>query len=138
MASADRPRAVAAAAAELGGEAPPQGFWDTVRDLSLEPLNAPRLWRLSVPRTISDLGLGGQLFRDWAGGQVWLTTDQSPDDVRAAAAKAGGHATVFRGAEPGQAVFSPLTPSLLALHQRLKAVFDPAGIFNPGRMYEEL
>jgi FAD/FMN-containing dehydrogenase len=27
---------------------------------------------------------------------------------------------------------------LLALHQRVKAALDPAGIFNPGRMYAEL
>jgi len=26
----------------------------------------------------------------------------------------------------------------MALHRRLKAAFDPAGILNPGRMYAEL
>jgi glycolate oxidase FAD binding subunit len=35
-------------------------------------------------------------------------------------------------------VFKPLPEGLLALHRRLKAAFDPAGIFNPGRMYEGL
>jgi len=45
---------------------------------------------------------------------------------------------LFRGAAPGEDVFTPLPTSLLDLHKRLKAVFDPAGIFNPGRLYEGL
>jgi glycolate oxidase FAD binding subunit len=35
-------------------------------------------------------------------------------------------------------VFQPLAAALLSLHQRLKAAFDPAGVLNPGRMYEAL
>ncbi|MGB7480444.1 MAG: FAD-linked oxidase C-terminal domain-containing protein, partial [Burkholderiaceae bacterium] len=35
-------------------------------------------------------------------------------------------------------VFQPLAPALAAIHRRLKAGFDPAGIFNPGRMYPDL
>jgi glycolate oxidase FAD binding subunit len=35
-------------------------------------------------------------------------------------------------------VFQPLAPTLLALHQRLKHVFDPHGILNRGRMYPEI
>ncbi|HYM47449.1 MAG TPA: FAD-linked oxidase C-terminal domain-containing protein, partial [Burkholderiaceae bacterium] len=34
--------------------------------------------------------------------------------------------------------FHPLTPALTQIHRRLKNEFDPAGIFNPGRMYKEL
>ncbi|MGB6054223.1 MAG: FAD-linked oxidase C-terminal domain-containing protein, partial [Burkholderiaceae bacterium] len=34
--------------------------------------------------------------------------------------------------------FQPLAPALAAIHRRLKAGFDPAGIFNPGRMYPDL
>jgi len=33
-------------------------------------------------------------------------------------------------------VFAPLPAPIAAIHKRLKAEFDPAGIFNPGRMYE--
>ena len=36
------------------------------------------------------------------------------------------------------AVFQALPPPMLALHQRLKNVFDPHGILNRGRMYPEL
>ena len=41
-------------------------------------------------------------------------------------------------APPGVEVFQPLTPAVLALHQRLKAAFDPAGVLNPGRLYRDL
>jgi glycolate oxidase FAD binding subunit len=30
------------------------------------------------------------------------------------------------------------SPALSTLHQRLKAQFDPAGIFNRGRLYPDL
>jgi glycolate oxidase FAD binding subunit len=35
-------------------------------------------------------------------------------------------------------VFTPPSPSLLAIHRRLKAEFDPAGILTPGRLLPEL
>jgi glycolate oxidase FAD binding subunit len=59
-------------------------------------------------------------------------------EVRQAAAAAGGSATLFRAADPGACGrFSPLTAALAPIHQRLKNEFDPAGIFNRGRMYAE-
>jgi len=33
--------------------------------------------------------------------------------------------------------FAPLPPLLARLHRDLKRSFDPAGIFNPGRLYPE-
>jgi glycolate oxidase FAD binding subunit len=35
-------------------------------------------------------------------------------------------------------VFAPLAPAAARLHRGLKSAFDPAGIFNPGRLYPEL
>ncbi|WP_366932412.1 FAD-linked oxidase C-terminal domain-containing protein [Phenylobacterium sp.] len=35
-------------------------------------------------------------------------------------------------------MFQPLSPALLALHQRVKAALDPDGLLNPGRMYAEI
>jgi glycolate oxidase FAD binding subunit len=52
----------------------------------------------------------------------------------AAAEEAGGHATCFRGGDRHGAVFHPLARPLAQLHGRIKKNFDPAGIFNPGRM----
>jgi glycolate oxidase FAD binding subunit len=41
-----------------------------------------------------------------------------------------------RDKSPG--AFTALTPSVMQVHRRLKQSFDPAGIFNPGRLYPEL
>jgi glycolate oxidase FAD binding subunit len=60
--------------------------------------------------------------------------------LRELAHKAGGHATLFRGASPEDrqaGVFAPLAPPLLAIHKRLKLGFDPAGVFNPGRLFPD-
>ena len=130
--------AVRAIAADIGGETTPETFWDDLRHLRLPFETAPRLWRLSVARTATLPDLPGPWLRDWAGGMIWLAGDAPGHTVRALAEAAGGHATLFRGAEPGEEVFAPLAPPLLALHRRLAAAFDPAGVFNPGRMYEEL
>jgi glycolate oxidase FAD binding subunit len=54
---------------------------------------------------------------------------------RRSVAAAGGHATLFRGGDKSAGAFQPLAPAVARIHQRLKANFDPAGIFNPGRMY---
>ena len=35
-------------------------------------------------------------------------------------------------------VFHPLSPATLSIQQELKRQFDPAGIFNPGRLYPGL
>ncbi len=130
--------AVAAAGAELGGEETPAAFWEDLRHRRIGPLTAPRLWRLSVPRTANLTDLPGQALRDWAGAEIWLESDAPAERLRRLASDAGGHATLYRGAAPSEDVFSPLPPALLALHKRLKAAFDPCGVFNPGRMYEGL
>ena len=97
-----------------------------------------RLWRLSLPQRTSIPAVGEVAAWDWAGSQVWLRSDRPSAEIWAAVAGAGGHATLFRGAEPGAEVFQPLAPAMLALHQRLAAALDPAGILNPGRMYGAL
>ena len=109
------------------------------------------LWRLSVPpsagaetaRAIMD-ALDGSYFFDWSGGRIWLELQDGPADagaatVRAAAAKSGGHAVLVRASEATRratAPFDPGAPGLFALSKRVKASFDPLGLFNPGRMYE--
>jgi len=132
------PAGVASAVRELGGEEELFAFWDGVRQMTCGPLGAPRLWRLSVPRSAEIAGLDGRWFYDWAGAQRWLATEETPERIRAIAASAGGHANLFRGAREDEEVFTPLTAPMLALHRRLKHGFDPQGVLNPGRMYEGL
>jgi glycolate oxidase FAD binding subunit len=137
--------AVTAARGAIGGDDEPAGgvFWDGVRDHGhpfFVTAQAVRktLWRLSVRSTTPYSDLGGDQMIEWGGALRWLSADDSVDAerVRAWARAHGGHATCFRGtAGP---VFQPLAPPLLALHQRLKHVFDPHGILNRGRMYPEL
>jgi glycolate oxidase FAD binding subunit len=133
-------RGVKAAACALGGgELPEAGsFWEDLREHRLAFFDDPRpLWRLSLPPATPPLGLDGECFIDWGGGQRWYKTDLTAAALRQAASAAGGHALCFRN-HSGNDVFHPLPGPLLALHRRLKRSFDPAGILNPGRMYPEL
>ncbi|MBL8270829.1 glycolate oxidase subunit GlcE [Steroidobacter sp.] len=96
------------------------------------------LWRISVPSTAPALSIHGPQLIEWNGSLRWLRTDQAAASVRECAKQTGGHATLFRGGDRTAGVFTPLSASLATIHQRLKAQFDPAGIFNPGRLYPNL
>jgi len=141
--------AVAAACERLGGERLESGaakvWWLSVRDQSAgffslgeESLaRGEALWRLSVPSVTAALALPGEQFIEWGGAQRWWRTTATPEVVREAAARAGGHATLIRGQDRVE-VFAPLSAVLLRVHQGLKQAFDPARIFNPGRLYAGL
>jgi glycolate oxidase FAD binding subunit len=142
--------AVEAACVRLGGErveaAQAKDWWIRVRDQSNEffVLDDARLaggeslWRLSVPAVTSALALPGQQFIEWHGAQRWWKTMAHAAQVQGAAARAGGHATLIRGADKSQGVFAPLSGVLMRVHHELKQAFDPARIFNPGRLYAGL
>ena len=93
------------------------------------------LWRLALPSTAESIDLPGAQLIEWGGAQRWLRSDAPAGGIRACAAARGGHATLFRGGARRD-VFTTLPAPLAAIHGRLKAEFDPAGIFNPGRMYD--
>ena len=120
---------------EVGGTA----FWQEIREQRHDFFggDAP-LWRVSVPSIAAPLGFGEPEMIEWGGALRWLRSGQPPAEVRSRAVELGGHATLFRGGDRSQEVFTPLPPGLAAIHRRLKSEFDPAGIFNPGRMYAEL
>jgi glycolate oxidase FAD binding subunit len=136
------PSALQAAARRIGGEPleAPQAerFWTGVREHA-DPFFAAAapLWRLSVPSHAPRIELAGEQLIEWGGALRWLRTPADAAAVRSAAAQAGGHATLFRGGDRGAGAFAPLAPALLKLHRSLKAAFDPAGIFNPGRLHPE-
>lgn len=125
--------------------------WQAARDLALPWFAAgfargDTLWRLSVPPVTPPLNVGSTLV-DWFGAQRWVFV--APDDadhanrLRHAAALAGGHAQRFRtasGEARGERVdaFDPLRAPLDRIHRALKREFDPAGIFNRGRLYPDL
>ena len=122
--------------------------WQACRDLRLPFFTIPPapglvLWRLSVAQTAPVLALPGQVLVEWHGGLrwVWAAPSEAPH-LRTLAQQAGGHATLFwvPDAPPGlpdmaDLRYTPVAPALAAIHQRLKAEFDPAGVFNPGRVF---
>ena len=137
--------AVQAAIARLGGERvgdiEADAVWSAVREQTL-PAFTPRmgetLWRLSLPSTAPALELPGRQVIEWGGAQRWLAGSADAGSVRARAVARGGHASAFRGGDRAGEVFQPLSAALATIHRRLKHAFDPAGIFNPGRLYPEL
>jgi glycolate oxidase FAD binding subunit len=130
-------------------------LWRAIRDVA--PLAEPRekiIWRISVAPTAgapvaATIGkvYQSEAFFDWSGGLVWvaLDADCAPDAgaelIRGAiAVQGGGHATLIRAPDDIRAatrVFQPQPAALKALSRRLKAEFDPFGIFEPGRLQAE-
>jgi glycolate dehydrogenase FAD-binding subunit len=130
---------VRAAAAKIGGTTLEEGFWTGIREQSDAFFSGPEpLWRLSIPSVTPPLNLEGRELVEWGGALRWLKSGADAKTIRDAARRAKGHATLFRAADKTAGCFSPLDPVLERLHRSLKAAFDPAGIFNPGRLYPEL
>lgn len=130
--------AVKAAAAKLGGERVNEAPWRAIREHEHPFFSATPLWRIAVPPVAPPLGLAGPQLVEWGGALRWLAATAPAAEVREAARRAGGHATLFRASDKSAGAFAPLGPALERLHRSLKAAFDPAGILNPGRLYPEL
>jgi glycolate oxidase FAD binding subunit len=133
--------AVDAAIAKMGGTDLPEAenFWDGVREQTHTFFSAQQqaLWRLSLPTVAPPLALPGEQMIEWGGALRWLKTTADAETIRSVAANAGGHATLFKGGDKSVGVFQPLAPAVARIHRNLKQAFDPAGIFNPRRMYTD-
>ncbi|MGQ2979919.1 MAG: glycolate oxidase subunit GlcE [Polaromonas sp.] len=141
--------AVEAACQSLGGErqdnAATAPDWHLCRDQQLPwflERGARDLWRLSVPQTAPVLDLPEPPLVEWHGGLRWVRA--APEDaarLRATAAAVGGSATLFIAGAPyperAGGRFDALKPPLDRIHRQLKKEFDPAGIFNRGRLYPD-
>jgi glycolate oxidase FAD binding subunit len=132
------PTAVAAAKAKMGGrEIDAGGYWDALREQRLPFFSHPGvLWRLSLPQTAPRVDTPNAQLIEWGGGLRWTPGPVNVLDLRSSVERLGGHATIFRGGNAADGIFHPLPPALAKIHKRLKLAFDPAGILNPGRMYE--
>jgi glycolate oxidase FAD binding subunit len=123
-------------------------LWQEIRDVLPYADGTPRpVWRVSVAPSIGHqlvaalrLETGVDAFYDWQGGLVWMRmeADAEADLLRRFIhALGGGHATLIRAPEPMRAslaAFEPQPDAVAMLSARLKEKFDPAGIFNPGKM----
>jgi glycolate oxidase FAD binding subunit len=113
-------------------------LWQDLREHRLpEFMDNTTLWRIGVPDAAPPLELSGvQLIE--GGGLRWLATDLPSSTICGRAQALGGHATRFRGGDRRAAPFARLAAPVLAIHRRLKDEFDPARIFNRGRLHPEL
>lgn len=143
--------AVDAACKSMGGtrldNATAAPDWQACREQTL-PWFAARLarpgqalWRLSLPATAPVLALPGGVspLVEWHGALRWVQAPLAHGDVLREAARAvGGSASLFiadgAGGERAGGQFDLKSAALEQIHARLKHSFDPAGIFNPGRM----
>ncbi|TMH38173.1 MAG: glycolate oxidase subunit GlcE [Betaproteobacteria bacterium] len=116
-------------------------FWTGVREQQ-HPFfrqNAAGLWRCSVRPTAPSPDVDGDPLIEWSGALRWFNgaCAGNGSGLRDWAQRHGGHATLFRGSDKTLGAFQALPPAIAALHQRIKATFDPAGIFNRHRMYPQ-
>nr|WP_315480490.1 glycolate oxidase subunit GlcE [uncultured Rhodoferax sp.] len=122
--------------------------WALCRDQRLPffadaPAPELALWRLSVAPTAPVLDLPWPQLVEWQGGLRWLwAPQQAGAQLQAAARTAGGNATVFVAARADSiragCQFDAKNAAKDAITQRLKAAFDPLGLFNPGRLCADL
>jgi glycolate oxidase FAD binding subunit len=96
-----------------------------------------------VPQTTPALDLPWPQLIEWHGGQRWLWAPLNAQvRLRELTESVGGFSTIFIATESykisASGRFSPLNAATMAVHRRLKAEFDPAGILNPGRLYPGL
>ncbi len=103
------------------------------------------LWRLSVPQTapvidLPNIGNPAQ-YIEWQGAQRWLWAPATAAaQLREAAQRVGGHATLFRAsllggsADKTVGVSAPLDAVQQRIQRELQKQFDPQGVFATGRL----
>ncbi|MGO4172374.1 FAD-binding protein [Bosea sp. TAF32] len=125
-------------------------LWRDIRDAAFFAGTDEAVWRLSLkptdgPKAAAAIGRmlpGARWFYDWGGGLVWLAVSADGDAgtaaIRTALKPLGGHAMLVRAPDAVRdsvEVFQPLAEPLMRVTAGIKKSFDPAGIFEPGRMY---
>jgi glycolate oxidase FAD binding subunit len=127
-------------------------FWNELREHQLQSftnLSADQtLYRLALPAACGPLSIPGasnEVVLEWHGQQRWI---KAPGDentfaaIKQLATNHGGHATRFRqgaNVDPSYQRFTLLNEqthsnALVAVQERLRSVFDPAGVFATKRL----
>ncbi len=136
---AGSPDGVEAARRALGGDVIADGdpFWSALRehDLPLFEDGAAPLWRLCVPAAAPVPAVAGPQLIDWGGALRWLRSPDGEGRLVAEASRLGGLVECYRGGDRQRGVLPAPSPALMRLHRRVKQVFDPSGLLNPGRLH---
>ncbi|MEY3418806.1 MAG: hypothetical protein RJA46_577 [Pseudomonadota bacterium] len=127
-------------------------FWNNLREQQLPAftnLQADEtLYRLALPAACGPLALenvSGDIVLEWHGQQRWFAApsdDATFASIKALANSNGGHATRFKqgsGVDQSKQRFTLLSEqahstALEAVQARLRAAFDPAGVFATSRL----
>jgi len=127
-------------------------FWNNLREQQLPAftnLQADEtLYRLALPAACGPLALAnvsGDIVLEWHGQQRWFAApsdDATFASIKALANSNGGHATRFKqgsSVDPSKQRFTLLSEqahstALEAVQARLRAAFDPAGVFATSRL----
>lgn len=135
--------AVREARTTIGGDPMPDAaaaaFWTGMRDQTHAFFDARPLWRIVLPPKAPVLAIGAALA-EWGGGLRWVKGPQDAAALRSRVEALGGSATLYRRAADDVATptFPPLPEAVMRIHRRLKHAFDPAGLFNRGRLLADL
>jgi len=117
-----------------------QKIWAGLRDVMPLAESHKDIWRIILPPSeaaafLAALPFEHDYYVDWAGSLIWLATERGNNPR---ASLKSGVATLFRSNAETRAqadVFHPQSAALATLSSRVKAAFDPHGLFNPGKMY---
>ncbi len=129
--------AIKRACATTGGErlADADGYWRQLR-AGRDPLfeQAKTIWLCQLP-AMAQLACDEHAVIEWHGARRWYF-DDAPADLRSRIAKVGGSSSVYRRGliKADEPAFDLPDEALRTLYARLKKVFDPQGILNPGRL----
>lgn len=129
---------VEAAASGIEGErlADDDVFWTALREQALPFFgSAQDLWRFSVRANSEHVEPQADWLIDWGGARRWLAGQHDVEDLECIASDLGGEVSRYRGGDRSAEVSPTLSETKRELLMRLKQAFDPAGIFNPGRVY---
>ncbi len=111
-------------------------FWESLGEQQHHFFHAEpelNLWRLSLPSTAPAPDFRCKSLLEWGGALRWVWTLESPETVRSYAQKNRGHATLFRVANGLAPSRPPLNVVQAKIQERIRAVFDPEGIFDLGQ-----
>ena len=121
-----------------GAEAQEPGIWQQLRNLSGAFFDGDGpLWRISAPpgsNLFAELSNIGSCLLDWGGAQYWVKTE---DETQLKALVSNHNACLYAYDADEPRYFPSLEPAIAALHKQLKLAYDPASVFNRGRMYAE-